>query len=75
MAADKTYVPAAFVDLLADMPAVSAPVEVWDAWLDGTWQRLREAFSTRHGLVALRLADVVHRLQAERRADRQAVAA
>jgi hypothetical protein len=30
------------------------------AWLDTTWDRLRAAFSSAHGLEALRLANVIN---------------
>ncbi|MFE0027085.1 hypothetical protein [Amycolatopsis sp. NPDC059021] len=61
MPADKLFVPAAFVGLLADMPPVSAPVRVREAWLASTWNSLYLAVSSSHGLEALRLAHVVKR--------------
>lgn len=59
-ALDRLFIPAAFVSLLSDMPAVTAPAPVRVAWLNATWARLRAAVSTSHGLEALRLAGVIN---------------
>lgn len=60
-ALDRLFVPAAFVSLLSDMPAVTAPAPARVAWLNATRARLRAAVTTNHGLVALRLAGVINR--------------
>lgn len=58
---DRLFVPAAFVGLLATMPAASAPAVARESWLTVTYARLHDAIPTGHGLEALRLASVVRR--------------
>ena len=58
--ADRLFIPAAFVGLLADMPPTTAPPSARVVWLDLTRARLRAAVTTGHGLEALRLATVVN---------------
>ncbi|MEV0065378.1 hypothetical protein [Amycolatopsis sp. NPDC050768] len=57
--ADRLFLPAEFSQLAATMPPASAaPTARW-AWLDQTHSDLRQLFSGRHGLVAMRLAKVI----------------
>ncbi|MFD9890960.1 hypothetical protein ACFWY9_16565 [Amycolatopsis sp. NPDC059027] len=64
--ADRLFVPAAFVGLLADMPAVSASLEAWDAWLTITERRLYQAIESEHGLSAFALLKALHEVRRDR---------
>lgn len=56
---DKLFVPAAFVSLLADMPAPTARPDVRGRWLVRQLGTLRAAFPSADGMVAMRLGSVV----------------
>jgi hypothetical protein len=59
-AADRVFVPAAFIDRLADMPPLTNPARR-AAWLTNQLADLLAAVPSNHGLEALRLAGLVRR--------------
>ncbi|MFI5584561.1 hypothetical protein ACIA5G_05985 [Amycolatopsis sp. NPDC051758] len=56
--ADRLFVPAPFVGLLATMPAATATPWDREHWLDNAYYTMQSAFSGPHGLSAMRLARV-----------------